>query len=93
VALPGFALLYRRADGEVVIEVRGELDTNTAPELREGLAHLIDEQDDLSVVIDLRDLESSTLRSRSVGSRPAAVARPGRRDHARASSQRHSEGA
>jgi anti-sigma B factor antagonist len=57
VALPGFALLCRRADGEVVIEVRGELDPNTAPVLRGGLAHLIDEQDDLSVVIDLRDLE------------------------------------
>ena len=52
-----FALTYRRDGADAVVEVSGEVDLSSAPQLRQGLADLIDEQGNLSIVIDLRDLD------------------------------------
>lgn len=51
-----FGLAYRRHGRDVVVEIRGELDMATAPHLQRGLADLIDDQGNQSIVIDLRDL-------------------------------------
>jgi anti-anti-sigma factor len=47
---------YRRHGREVLLEVHGELDICTAPQLRRGLACLIHEQGNLSIVLDLKGL-------------------------------------
>ena len=51
------ALGYRRDNADVVVEVSGELDILSAPQLHEGLAALIDGQGNLSIVIELSGLE------------------------------------
>lgn len=54
---PEIALVYRRDNGGVVVEVSGELDLLSALQLDEGLAALIDGQGTLSIVIELSGLE------------------------------------
>jgi anti-sigma B factor antagonist len=51
------ALVYWRDNADVVVEVSGELDILSAPQLHEGLAALIDEQGNHSIVIELSGLE------------------------------------
>ncbi len=48
-----FEVVVSRALGTVVVTIRGELDTYTAPQLRSQLKDLIDEQGNLTVVVDL----------------------------------------
>jgi anti-sigma B factor antagonist len=54
---PEIALVYWRDNADVVVEVSGELDILSAPQLYEGLAALIDGQGHLSIVIELSGLE------------------------------------
>ncbi len=51
-----FRLTYRRDGSDVVVEVHGEVDLVTAPQFRDGLMELIEEQGNLSVVVDLTHL-------------------------------------
>lgn len=51
-----FALAHHRTEIAAVVEVRGELDAASAPQLQAVLADLVDEQDELSIVVDLREL-------------------------------------
>ncbi len=51
------ALVYRRDNADVVVEVSGELDILSAPQLHDGLAALIDGHGNLSIVIELSGLE------------------------------------
>ena len=44
---------FARRSGSVVLRLSGDLDGDTAPALRHGLTDLIDEQGNLSVVVDL----------------------------------------
>jgi anti-anti-sigma factor len=53
---PDFTVRYRRSNAQVVVELHGELDMYSATDLRRGLACLIDEQGNLSLVLDLRGL-------------------------------------
>ncbi len=48
-------LTVSELDGETVVRAAGELDVNTAPELREQLARLISE-DTRRIVVDLADV-------------------------------------
>ena len=48
-----FEVVVSRALGTVVVTIHGELDTYTAPQLRNQLKDLIDEQGNLTVVVDL----------------------------------------
>lgn len=47
---------YRRDGTDVVVEVHGEVDLVTAPQFRHGLMAVIDDQGNLSVVVDLTHL-------------------------------------
>src|ERR671910_3234306 len=53
----GLDLAYRRDGRDVVVSVRGEIDLCSAPYLEQALAELIDEQGNLSIVLDLERLE------------------------------------
>jgi anti-anti-sigma factor len=55
-AFGGLAVAIGRALGTVVVTVHGELDGTTSPQLAEVLRDLIDDQGNLSVVVDARDL-------------------------------------
>ncbi len=48
-----FQTLVSRFEGAVVVAIHGELDTYTAPGLRRLLHDLIDDQGNLTVVVDL----------------------------------------
>jgi anti-sigma B factor antagonist len=48
-------LTISEGEGETVVRAAGELDVNTAPELREQLAHLASEGSPL-IVVDLTDV-------------------------------------
>jgi anti-anti-sigma factor len=51
-----FGVQCRRDDAGVVVELRGELDVSTAPELRSHLASVLDDHGSSTIVIDLHDL-------------------------------------
>lgn len=53
--VPGrrLGISFARRSGSVVLRLVGELDADTAPALRHGLTDLVDEQGNLSVVLDL----------------------------------------
>lgn len=51
------SLTYRRAGRHVIIEVCGELDLASAPQLERGLTDVIDDQGCRSIIVDLQDLE------------------------------------
>ena len=51
-----FQVVVSRDMGTVVVTVRGELDTYTAPRLRHELKGLIDDQGNLAVVVDLGEM-------------------------------------
>ena len=53
-AAPGLMLAIGRALGTVVVTVRGDLNRATSPQLAEVLRDLIDDQGNLSVVVDAR---------------------------------------
>jgi anti-sigma B factor antagonist len=53
----GLDLAYRRDGRDVVVSVRGEIDLCSAPYLDQALAELIDEQGNLSIVVDLEHVE------------------------------------
>jgi anti-anti-sigma factor len=50
---PRFSVASRRRPGEVVVEVRGEVDGCTAPRIEAGLSDVIDDQGHLDVVLDM----------------------------------------
>jgi anti-anti-sigma factor len=56
---PSFGLAIGRALGTVVVTLHGELSATTSPQVTEVLRDLIDDQGNLSVVIDARDLTVS----------------------------------
>ncbi len=51
-----FQVVVSRDLGTVVVTVRGELDTYTAPRLRDDFKDLIDDQGNLTVVVDLGEM-------------------------------------
>jgi len=51
-----FQVVVSRDMGTVVVTVRGELDTYTAPRFRNELKDLIDDQGNLAVVVDLGEM-------------------------------------
>ena len=53
----GLDLAYRRDGRDVVVAVRGDIDLASAPYLDQALTELIDEQGNLSVVLDLERLD------------------------------------
>lgn len=53
----GLSLTYRRAGQDVIIEVCGELDFASAPQLGHGLTDVIDDQGCHSIIVDLQGLE------------------------------------
>jgi anti-anti-sigma factor len=53
----GLDLAYRRNGRDVVVSIRGEIDLSSAPYLDQALTELIDEQGNLSVVLDLERLD------------------------------------
>lgn len=53
----GLSLTYRRVGRNVVVEVCGELDLASAPQLERGLTDVIDDQGCHSIVVDLQSLE------------------------------------
>ena len=53
----GLDLAYRRDGRDVVVAVRGDIDLSSAAYLEQALAELIDEQGNLSIVLDLERLE------------------------------------
>ena len=53
IVLPDFSLRFRRVLTHVVVDVVGELDALTAPQLRRRLDDLIEEQGNLHVAVDL----------------------------------------
>jgi anti-sigma B factor antagonist len=48
-----FQVVVSRARGTVVVTIRGELDTYTAPKLQDQLRDLIEDQGNLAMVLDL----------------------------------------
>lgn len=48
-----FSVHYSRDDSQVVVHVAGELDAATAPCLQKALAGVVDDQGNLSVLVDL----------------------------------------
>ena len=67
---PQLGMAIGRALGTVVVTVHGDLNSATSPQLAEVLRDLIDDQGNLSVVVDVRSL---TLSS-PVGAAALAVA-------------------
>lgn len=53
----GFSLSYERTDDEVMVHLRGELDIAGVPLLRHVLGDLIDDQGNLTVILDLSCLD------------------------------------
>ena len=53
--LDGFSAAVQRNDGEVVVEIRGDVDEHTAPALRRTLAELA-AQDVATMTLDLRPM-------------------------------------
>ena len=51
-----FQVLVSRARGTVVVAIRGELDTYTAPRLQSHLQDLIEDQGNLAMVLDLSEM-------------------------------------
>ena len=51
------SLATREVAGHTVVEVRGEVDVYTAPELRERLLEIINEGDARRVIVDLRPVD------------------------------------
>lgn len=53
---PGFSLVFSRALGKVVVQIKGMLDSHTAPRLEARLVDVIDNQGNRQVVLDLRKM-------------------------------------
>lgn len=55
---PRFSLVFSRALGKVIVHVHGSVDVDTAEELRDRLADVIDGQGNRHLIVDLKGMPS-----------------------------------